>query len=102
EDCARFSGFVAAVGAFLPQMCELPAALLRRAEVFVDDAHGAREEAGDLLRAEIDWSRVTPLEDVVAGAAPPPGTAPVVFKSAGQALWDLAACPFAWERVSGR
>ncbi len=100
EDTNRFEGFVAAIGAYLPQMCELPAALLRRAALYVDDLPGARVEAGDLIQAGIDWASVTPLERVVAGAAPKPATGPVVFKSVGHASWDLAACRLAWARSS--
>lgn len=96
RDPPSFAGFVAAVGAFRPDMCELPATLLRRAALYVDDLAGARHEAGDLLQADIDWSVVTPLERVLAGQAPRPAHAPVVFKSVGQALWDLAACRVAW------
>ncbi|HWS74422.1 MAG TPA: delta(1)-pyrroline-2-carboxylate reductase family protein [Quisquiliibacterium sp.] len=89
--------FVAAVGAYRPQMCELPAGLLHRARVYVDDPAGARHEAGDILQAGLDWNRVTALEAVLAGAAPPPDSGPVVFKSVGQALWDLAAARLALE-----
>ena len=101
RDHRSFTGFVAAVGAFRPQMCELPAALLARAALFVDDLAGARHEAGDLLQASVDWATVTPLEQVVVGAVRPPVAGPVVFKSVGQALWDLAACRLAWSRVAG-
>jgi ornithine cyclodeaminase len=100
-DEPSFAGFVAAVGAFRPQMCELPAALVARASLFVDDLDGARHEAGDLIGAGVDWATVTPLERVVAGAAQRPARGPVVFKSVGQALWDLAACRLAWSRVAG-
>lgn len=100
RDAPSFSGFVAAVGAFRPQMCELPAALVARAKVFVDDLGGARHEAGDLLQAGVDWTTVTPLERVIAGEAPRPAAGPVVFKSVGQALWDLAACRLAWSRLA--
>lgn len=95
----RDDAFVAAVGAYRPEMCELPAALLQRARVYVDDLAGARDEAGDLIQAPMDWDRVTALERVVAGAAKPPAHGPVVFKSVGQALWDLAAARLALESL---
>ncbi len=95
----RFDGFVAAIGAYRPQMCELPAALLKRAAVFVDDVEAARSEAGDLMRARLDWARIVPLECVVAGETTRPAHGPVVFKSVGQALWDLAACRLAWTQL---
>lgn len=99
RDQPSFAGFVAAVGAFRPQMCELPAALVARAKLFVDDLAGARHEAGDLLQAGVDWATVTPLERVIAGEAARPAGGPIVFKSVGQALWDLAACRLAWSRI---
>ena len=85
--------FVAAVGSFEPGAAELPAGLVGRAAVVVDTLEGTREEAGDLIRAEkagaFDWSDATPLEDVLRTSERPEG--PVVFKSVGHALWDLAA-----------
>lgn len=85
--------FIAAVGAFKPGMAELPAALVKRARVFVDTLEGAQAEAGDLIQAGVDWSRVVALE--AALDAPRPTAGPVVFKSVGHALWDLAAARLA-------
>ncbi len=99
DDDARFDGFVAAIGAYRPQMCELPATLLHRASLFCDDVDAARGEAGDLIRAGVDWTKVVALERVVCGAVRRPPGGPVVFKSVGQALWDLAACRLAWTRL---
>jgi ornithine cyclodeaminase len=85
--------FVAAVGSFEPGAAELPEGLVGRAVIVVDTLEGAREEAGDLIRAEkagaFDWSDATPLEAVLRTSERPEGT--VVFKSVGHALWDLAA-----------
>ncbi len=114
QDDPGFSGFVAAVGAFRPEMCEVPAPLLERAHLYVDDLAGAPHEAGDFIRAGIDWNQVVALEDAIAnrsagtpeqtpqargGAATPLHGAPIVFKSVGQALWDLAACRLAVETI---
>jgi ornithine cyclodeaminase len=96
-DTARADAFVAAVGAYRPDMCELPATLVRRARVVVDDRAGARHEAGDLLQAGLSIDEVEALETVVAEAARPRDGRPVVFKSVGQALWDLAAARLAHE-----
>ncbi len=79
--------FIAAVGAYRPDMSELPPSLVQRARLFVDTLDGARDEAGDLLQAGVDWSTVTPL----AAELERPDRGPVVFKSVGHALWDLAA-----------
>ncbi|HEY0877318.1 MAG TPA: delta(1)-pyrroline-2-carboxylate reductase family protein [Zeimonas sp.] len=99
DDDPEFDGFVAAIGAYRPEMCELPAALLHRAALFGDDVEAAHSEAGDLIRACIDWAKVVPLERVVAGTARRAQRGPVVFKSVGQALWDLAACRLAWSQL---
>lgn len=81
--------FVAAVGAYTPEMAELPPTLVRRAGLYVDTLEGAQAEAGDLLQAEIDWATVTPLLDLTLQERPVHGIQ--VFKSVGHAYWDLAA-----------
>jgi ornithine cyclodeaminase/alanine dehydrogenase-like protein (mu-crystallin family) len=100
DDDPVFGGFVAAVGAFRPEMCELPPALVRRGRLYIDDKPGGLHEAGDFIQAKVDWARVTALEDAIAANDRPAG-GPVVFKSVGQALWDLAACRLAVERLGG-
>ena len=87
--------FVAAVGAFRPHMAEIPPALLQQGNVIVDTAEGARDEAGDLIQAHnagvFDWTDATTLESVIVDGRHPGGGGPVIFKSVGQSLWDLAA-----------
>ncbi|MGA0608678.1 delta(1)-pyrroline-2-carboxylate reductase family protein [Caldimonas sp. KR1-144] len=78
-------------GAFKPHMAELPAALLARRDIVVDDLTGARHEAGDLLRAGIDWSRVDELADWIDAPGRRPSRPGVAVKTVGQAAWDLAA-----------
>ncbi|MEO7548056.1 MAG: delta(1)-pyrroline-2-carboxylate reductase family protein [Ramlibacter sp.] len=89
----RGDAFVAAVGAFTPQMVELSPALCRtcaeRGSVFVDTPDAAHE-AGDLLQARLDVARFASLRDVVMGSAAA-ARGPVLFKSCGWAGWDLAA-----------
>lgn len=91
--------FVAAVGAFKPGMAELPPALISRSTVVVDTLEGTKEEAGDLLAAErsgaFAWKDATPLDEALRWPSPPEG--PVIFKSVGHALWDLAAARTAFE-----
>lgn len=98
-DAVRDDAFVAAVGAYRPEMCELPATLVRRSRVVVDDRAGARHEAGDLIQASVPLESVAQLEDLAPGAIAPGAGAPVVFKSVGQALWDLAAARLAWRSL---
>ncbi|MBA4040151.1 MAG: ornithine cyclodeaminase, partial [Planctomyces sp.] len=78
---------IVAIGAFTPDMVEVPAALVRRRSLVVDTLEGARHEAGDLIQAGVDWSRVRALVDALD--APPSG--PLLFKTVGHAAWDLAA-----------
>jgi ornithine cyclodeaminase len=85
--------FVAAVGAFDPEVAELPPGLVGSSTVVVDTIEGVREEAGDLVQAEragaFGWEDATQLEDALLWSDKPKGT--IVFKSVGHALWDLAA-----------
>jgi len=97
----RDDHFIAAVGAFRPEMCELPPALCRAASasgrLLADTLFGIEDEAGDLLQAGIDWATVQPFEQAIlaADALRARGGSPLVFKSVGYALWDLAACVLA-------
>ncbi len=90
--------FVAAVGAFRPEMCELPPQLCHAASasgrLLADTLFGIEDEAGDLLQAGIDWHTVLPFETAIlqADALRTRAGSPLVFKSVGYALWDLAAC----------
>ena len=85
--------FIAAVGAFDPEMAELAPRLVGSSSVVVDTIEGVREEAGDLIEAQragaFDWEDATQLEDALLWRGSPEG--PIVFKSVGHALWDLAA-----------
>ena len=99
--CWRDEHFIAAVGAFRPDMCELPPALCRGAaqagRLLADTLFGIEDEAGDLLQAGIDWAAVQPFETAIlaADAIRARTGSPLVFKSVGYALWDLAACALA-------
>ena len=78
------------VGAFKPEMAELPAELLHARRIVVDHLAGARHEAGDLLRADIDWSKVRDIASAAGDGTANPSVAPVL-KTVGHAAWDLAA-----------
>lgn len=88
-DVVRDDVLILAVGSYRPGMQEIPASLVERAGIVVDDLAGARHEAGDLLQANIDWSAVLTLRDLLQGGVPRSG--PRLFKSVGHAFWDLAA-----------
>src|SRR5450830_50510 len=78
------------VGAFKPDMVEFPASLLAERTIVVDDLSGAKHEAGDLIQAGVDWSRVRAIGDILAGRSEASEGIPV-FKTVCQASWDLAA-----------
>jgi 1-piperideine-2-carboxylate/1-pyrroline-2-carboxylate reductase [NAD(P)H] len=90
----RDDAFIAGVGAFTSDMAELPPALIHRSHIYVDTLDGTAAGAGDLLQAQIDWSRVVELQDVLDTDSTTVG--PIIFKSVGHALWDLAAARFAF------
>lgn len=78
------------VGAFKPEMAEIPAGLLHARGVVVDHLAGARHEAGDLLRADIDWNKARDLASIIRNGIRNKSPAPVL-KTVGHAVWDLAA-----------
>ncbi len=79
---------VIGVGAYRPDMAEIPASLLHRRRIIVDHLPGARTEAGDLIRAGIDWDSVIDFAEPELPAGAGNGW---VVKTVGHASWDLAA-----------
>ncbi len=95
----RPDAFIAAVGAFTPEMVELAPELCRHIAAqgrVVVDSRDADHEAGDLLQAGLPVASMPTLADVVQGV---PSTdqrvGPVLFKSCGWGGWDLAAARLA-------
>ncbi len=97
----RDDAFVAAVGAFRPDMVELSPALCRHFATqgtVVLDTRDADHEAGDLLQAGLEVARFATLRDVLREVPREPALqrpGPVLFKSCGWAGWDLAAARLA-------
>lgn len=89
DELARAGRLVIGVGAFKPSMAEIGKRTLDDSDLYADDPVGARHEAGDLLRAGIDWGRVHSLASVLKRK--PDLRRPIVFKSVGTGAWDLAA-----------
>ena len=88
-----------AVGAYTPEMCEIPPEIVRNALTIVDDRAAASEEAGDLLQAGSlpDGS----MADLLAGrhrGRQGPGEI-TFFKSVGIASQDVAAGVIALEKA---
>lgn len=84
---------VAAVGAHHPDQAELPAELVRRADVVVEGRGAAMRESGNLLlaRSRDDWatSGLANLADLVAGRTVRRPGHPAVFSGVGMAWEDL-------------
>lgn len=89
DDAVKPGTHINAVGAFTPEMCEVPAATVRRSYVVVDDLAAAAAEAGDLLLAHRTPSST--LGDVLAGRHPQIVEDVTFFKSVGIASQDVAA-----------
>jgi 1-piperideine-2-carboxylate/1-pyrroline-2-carboxylate reductase [NAD(P)H] len=89
----RDDAFVAAIGGFTTQMAEVAAPVVRhiatQGRVVLDTAR-ARHEAGEVAQAGLDGEALPLLGDVV-GPSNRRAAGPVLFKSCGAALWDLAA-----------
>lgn len=92
---------IVAVGAFTPAMAELAPEVVARCDVVVDTMRGAQTEAGDLIQAERAgvwaWSGARELTRVVDGYRRT--GAPVLFKSVGHSMFDLAAARLALRRM---
>lgn len=89
NEVARAGRLVIGVGAFKPEMAEIGKLTLDGSAIYVDEPAGAHVEAGDLLRADIDWSQVSSLAAALRSSHD--ATRPAVFKSVGTGAWDLAA-----------
>lgn len=99
---------VNAIGAFRPDMCELPPALMRDAQICVDDRATAWAEAGDLIQAEKAGSITRELalatlgEQLLKHTNANANKSPwlTVFKSLGLAFQDHAIASLAFARFN--
>ena len=94
----RSGTHVNAVGAFTPEMVEIPADAVRDAWVVVDDREAAAAEAGDLLQAGREPDAT--LGDVLVGRTSPPPGRTTLFKSVGIASQDVSAGVAALRRAA--
>ncbi len=86
-----------AVGAFTPDMVEIPADIVHKAFVVVDDREAAALEAGDLLQAGREPDAT--LRDLLTGRVRLGGHPYTLFKSVGIASQDVAAARAALQRA---
>lgn len=79
-----------AIGAFTPEMVEIPAETVQSAWVLVEDRDAAGQEAGDLSQAGV--SSVHTLRELLSGHTTVPAeNRRTLFKSVGLASMDVAA-----------
>ena len=104
DGAVKTGAHVNAVGAFTPEMVELPPGLLNRAFVVVDDVDAAAAEAGDLIQA--DRIPDATLKEILGSSRPSTSGDVTIFKSVGIAAQDVAAAnvalfqrrgPWLWE-----
>ena len=94
----RAGTHINAIGAYRPEMCEIPPATVARALVVVDSRSSALLEAGDIIQAVAagsfrEESIHAELGEIVAGsrAARTTDAEVTLFKSVGNAVQDLVA-----------
>jgi ornithine cyclodeaminase/alanine dehydrogenase-like protein (mu-crystallin family) len=92
-------GVVCAVGAVTPDRRELDDEAMRGA-VVVESREAAMREPGDILMANARVS--AELGELLNGASLNTKGLPVVFKSVGIAIEDIAAAKLVYERAAGR
>jgi 1-piperideine-2-carboxylate/1-pyrroline-2-carboxylate reductase [NAD(P)H] len=106
DDLVPDHAVVAAMGSHGPGRAELPAELVRRADVVVEARASAMREAGNLLRARdaADWDRLPPanLADLVHGRFRRVPGRPAVFSGVGMAWEDLVVATALYERHRDR
>ncbi|HJP00093.1 MAG: ornithine cyclodeaminase [Dehalococcoidia bacterium] len=85
----RLGAHVNAVGAFTPEMAEIPAGVVEEAFVVVDDREAAAVEAGDLLR--VGRQPDADMAELISGQMVPSDEPFTLFKSVGIAAQDIAA-----------
>jgi alanine dehydrogenase len=88
---------VISVGATRPNQCEMDAALVKRARLFVDSRAAAMKESGDVIGAG-ESHIVAELGE--AGAVRSSETEVTIFKSLGMAVEDVAAAHLAYRRAT--
>lgn len=91
------SATIVAVGAYRHDTAEIPPAVVAACDVVVDTLAGAEEEAGDLIQAAAagvwSWEDARELMDLL-GDFKRTGK-PVLVKTVGHSMWDLAAARLA-------
>lgn len=109
DEWVRPGTHVNGVGAYTPEMQEIPTGLVQRARIVVDQIEAALHEAGDLIqpiqRGELDRENVTTeLGHLVAGSVTGRSDDDDItfFKSVGNAIQDMIVGGLALQRAEER
>lgn len=88
---------IVAVGAYRHDTAEIPPTVVAACDVVVDTLAGAEEEAGDLIQAAAAgawlWENAREFMDLLGGFQR--SGKPVLVKTVGHSMWDLAAARLA-------
>jgi len=104
DSTVKDDAHINAIGAFRPSMCELPADLLRRADVIaIDQRQAALEEAGDLIQAiatgAISRESLVEIGTLLGAERRERNGGPTIFKSVGIASQDWAIADLVRTRI---
>jgi len=92
---------ILAMGSNVASRREIPGEIVNTARIVVDDLEQCKIEAGDLLLAKIDWSRVESLSQVAIKNTTAGETRRLIlFKSVGIALEDVAVASYIYEKAT--
>jgi thiomorpholine-carboxylate dehydrogenase len=95
----KAESLVVAVGAVGPQFRELDDEAMR-GTLIAESRQGAENESGDvILSGSVVYAE---LGEILAGAAAPPPSGRLVFKSLGMAIEDLAGAIAVWRQMNSR
>jgi alanine dehydrogenase len=90
---------ICAIGSNYPDRREVPAEIVERARIVVDDVEQCRIEAGDLLLARTDWNTVEPLASLAVNGKAGHQDRLTLFKSVGLGIEDVAAAAYILEHT---
>ena len=100
-DAVKPDALILAMGVNIANRREVPAEIIQKARIVVDDIEQCRIEAGDLLLANISWENVEPLSKIVAeNVKAGDDRRLTVFKSVGIALEDVAVAAHVYEKAT--
>ncbi len=95
--------FIGAIGAYKPEMCEIPSSAFKNSLVVVDSKQSCLEEAGDIINA-INAGIISENDLIEIGKLIPSSKErkkgkKTIFKSVGNAVQDLKAAEYFYKKA---